>query len=360
MGAMIGRKPLCGPRIVQLNISDECNLDCIMCNRSCFNVKGMMDYKKAVSLIDEVYHLGAQELYYHGFGEPFLHPKIADMFKYVKNRYPKLKQFVVTNGTCILAYMVEEIFSNNVTVRFSLHAGDRKTWQRIHPKDEGVLFDRAQRTINLLGQEKPSLVEILYVLFKTNYETIERMVEFALENHVNKVLFRPMRLYEDSNGKLMNADLMLTHRQYDMVCNKVVSIKNEYKEKLSINVVPFLHNFYDEELKRPSSFEYFQNNNSCYIGWVLTVISTNGEVLGCLDESFGRPMGNVFESSFKNIWWSDNYRTFRDQQFFRGKKKLNKTACLSYCQHLGINRKLNNLRKFRIWALLQDILPVKE
>ena len=355
LGVLIGKTPLCGPRIAQLNISDECNLNCIMCNRACIGVKGFFDYERAVCTIEELYAMGLREIYFHGYGEPFLHPRIADLFRFVRSNYPNLKQFVVTNGTCISDEMIGVIKENSVGVRFSVHAGDQKIWQQIHPEDDPSLFWKIKHTLIALTKDRTCQVELLFVLFETNWNTIDSMIRFALETGAPKVIFRPMRFFPDKTGRVMNGHLMLTDEHYQTLSRKLTQVRKTCGKKLTINSMPFLESSYDTELGRPSSFDYY-GNNSCYIGWVLTLILSDGQVLGCLEESFPGSMGNVHEMHFKEIWWSKPYHEFRKCQLFTDKKNLDKTACLSWCQHLGLNRKLNDLKKLRVTSVLRGLL----
>ncbi len=355
LGILLGRGPLCGPRILQLNISDECNLDCIMCNRSCMGAGGFLDYDKAISIINEIYPLGLQEVYFHGYGEPFLHPRVTDLFRSVRKQHPLLKLFVITNGTCISGDAISEILRRDVHVRFSIHAGDHETWKEIHPEDDASLFGRVKESIRALTRERPSQAEILYVLFKTNIKAIEPMVGLALETGVKRVLFRPMRLYPDRMGRWMNAHLMPTQEEYQTLSKDLAEIKIRYSKTLAIDLTPFLESPFDPGLGRPSSYDYFKDH-ACYIGSVLTVIATHGQVWGCVEES-SVPMGNLQEASFKDIWWSGAYQVFRKERLCSNGTLLHQTDCRSYCQHLGINKKLNDFKRLQMGALLRALWP---
>lgn len=316
-------------------------------------VGGFMESRKILETVKEVYRLGLREVYFHGYGEPFMHPGILDIFDTVRDQFPRLKQFVVTNGTYLFEETVENLIRNRVGIRVSLHAGDPETWNRINPDLEPGLFNRASKGISALAENHPEQVEVLFVILKANYRQIDKMVEFALACGVRKILFRPMRLYSDANGMLMNAHLQLSREEHLESVQRIQSLKKSTNGKLSIDSAPFELSTYKDRLGRPSSAGFYESN-VCLLGWVFSLILKDGTVLGCLDESFDKPMGNIFSNSFREIWWSDNYRRFRKQQLFKKGEKYCDGDCRTWCQHLRTNHRLNLIRRLHLLQFFKD------
>jgi MoaA/NifB/PqqE/SkfB family radical SAM enzyme len=356
LGVVINRQPLCGPRIVQISICDECNLACVMCNRRVMGAHGMFDYDRMIELMAELYPMGMRELFYHGFGEPCLHPRLPEMIRHARIHYPLLKQHIITNGTWKSEDLMDEIIRADVKVRVSVHGGDQQTWQSIHPDDDPSLFEQTRRNLHRLASVRPDHVEILYVMTNRNCDRIGPMLDLAAATGVRHILFRPMRLFPDPQGKTMNRDLMLSHSQYEKLRTELLEIVTKTKGIFDISAVPFWENSYDDDLGRPSSRNYYLKN-SCFIGSVLTVIGLDGTVWGCVEESSeNAPLGNLNDNSFRKIWWGEPYFRFRERQLFRDKESLIACGCYSFCQHLGINRKLNNFRRLRLCALWRNLL----
>ena len=347
--ALCGRRPMCGPRILQLNVCDDCNVECIMCNRSCLGKAGRMRYETAVSILDQLVPVGLQEVFFHGGGEPFLNPRLPDMIAYAHSRYPRLRKAVVTNGTVIDGATATLLRECRVKVRFSVHAGSDDMWRSIHPNLGQQLFPSLRRNLAALAPGRRDLTEILFVLFKTNWRSWRTMLDFAREFAPLSVLLRPMRLYMDNNGMPMNAHLQLDEQEFAQLDNELKSFLSGYRGPLSISAAGFEHSLFDGELGRPSTWDFYQRR-SCYIGYVLMVVLTDGTVLPCLEESFDEPLGNVNLQPLSEIWWSPAYQRFRDRQRLAMRLVRAKTDCLSWCQHLGINRKLNRLNP-RTWPL---------
>ncbi len=316
-------------------------------------VGGVMQFEKILLILEEVYSLGLREIFFHGYGEPLMHPRILEIFDEVTRRFPKLNQFTVTNGTFLSDEMVENMIRNRVGVRVSLHAGDPETWHRINPKLSPGMFDGISNGIKQLGTQQPEKLEILFVILKENYGQIEQMVKFALERQVRNILFRPMRLYNDSEGRVMNSHLLLTREEHQHAVKKIQELKISSQGKLSIDSAPFEMSSYTDNLGRPSSAEFYKSN-VCLLGWIFSLILKDGTVLGCLDESFDTPMGNIYESTFREIWWSDKYRRFRKQQLFKKGEKFRDEDCRTWCQHLRTNRRLNLIRRMKFLRFFKD------
>jgi MoaA/NifB/PqqE/SkfB family radical SAM enzyme len=347
LGAGLRRDPLVGPRVVQLNIADRCNLRCIMCNQSCFPPGGFLDPDRAASLIDELAALGLQELFWHGYGEPCLHPHLGDMIATVGRRHPVLRQFTVSNGTCISESLVGILRDRDVGVRISAHAGDRETWARIHPHNDPGLFDRMVEAIARLAEGRPGRVELLFALFETNREQIDGMIRLARETGVRRVLFRPMRLFRGADGAWMNDRLMPGREDFLRVRVQLLSLREELRGVMELSLDAFAMSGFDSALGRPVTGDYYLHN-PCLIGWVFSVVETDGRVHGCLPESCAGPLGNIHQQSFREIWWSDAYRKFRRDRVTCGRGGGDPEGCHTWCQHLDTNRRLNDLLSLRI------------
>ena len=334
-------RPWCGPRIAQINISDNCNLDCTICNRLSMGVSGLLDAEKVITLVDELYSLGTQEIFFHGFGEPGLHPRLPEMIQHVRRQAPQMRQHLITNGTWDSPRLLDAILDGPVNVRFSLHAGEAETWQRIHPRDDLKNFLQAGENLLHLTGQASDRVEVLYVICNANCQKIAEMVAFASDHGVKRILFRPMRLFENRSGQYMNAHLLPNAEEFQEAATAVARCQHELRGRISVQSVPFDQNYFDPAQGRPSSRAFYLSRR-CYIGYVLTVIERDGSVWGCLPESSnGEPLGNIHEKSFREIWYSQKYEAFRQKQLFLDKAALDHAGCHSYCQHLDTNLRLN-------------------
>lgn len=324
-----------------------------MCNRSSMNVSGLIDADRLLSLVDELYKLGAQEVFFHGFGEPSCHPRLAEMILHCSAGHPGLRLHLVTNGAWDSRKLDDAIMKGRVHTRFSIHAGDADTWRQIHPRNSMDFFFQTGENLRRLAAFAPNRVEVLYVICNLNYHKIPEMVSYACAHGVKKIHFRPMRLFDDRMGRCMNASLQLGAEQFNQAAAAIARLGHQFRGRIRVHSIPFEQNSFSQDLERPSS-RAFYISRSCYIGYVLAVIERDGGVWGCLPEStFGEPFGNIFESSFREIWYGDKYAKFRERQLFLDKGSLDEIGCHSYCQHLDTNLRLN---RFKPWRSLKRLL----
>ena len=346
-GIFLHGRPGCGPRVAQINISDDCNLDCAICNRSSMGVSGLLAEGRILSLVDELYSLGTQEVFFHGFGEPACHPRLPSILRTVKSRCPALRQHLITNGAWDHPDLLDAIVHARVGTRFSLHAGDADTWQRVHPRDNVKGFEQAGTNLIALTSRQPERVEILYVICKTNCGGIREMASYASAHGVRRILFRPMRLFRDRRGQYMNSSLLPDADEFRKAADTIRDLQKQLSGRMSIQAIPFEENSHDPGQRRPSSRGFYLHR-SCYIGYVLAVVERDGNVWGCLPESSdGVPLGNIARSSFRKIWYGPEYDHFRKTKLFEDKALLDGSGCHSYCQHLETNVRLNRLKPWR-------------
>ena len=354
LGMFWQKQPWCGPRIAQIDISEDCNLDCIICNRSSMGVSGLMDGERISSLVDELYTLGTQEIFFHGFGEPACHPRLPEMIHHIHSHYPKLRQHLITNGTWTSSALRSAIAEGGVKTRLSMHAGEENTWQAIHPRDSIQFFRQAGENLRYLTAHDPDRVEVLFVICNLNFSRIPEMVSYALDHGVKTILFRPMRLFKDRNGQFMNDSLLPNAEEFQEAADTIAQLRKRLRGKILLQSIPFDENSYNPDLERPSSRKFYLSR-SCYIGYTLTVIERDGGVWGCLPESSdGKPLGNIFESSFRDIWFGRAYASFRKNKLFLNKAALDHHGCHSYCQHLDTNSRLNGIKPWRSLSKSSD------
>jgi MoaA/NifB/PqqE/SkfB family radical SAM enzyme len=90
----------------------------------------------------------------------------------------------------------------------------------------------------------------------------------------------------------------------------------------------------------------------CYIGHEYALITADGSVLFCCQCT--RPLGNLHQDSFRQIWYSEAYRQAREQArcLPRSRQQLAGCECFTACSHVVVNldvyRKLFGERALRL------------
>jgi radical SAM protein with 4Fe4S-binding SPASM domain len=134
--------------------TSACNLRCRTCATSygLARKSGMMDWGLFTRIIDEISAITPVVNLHHS-GEPLLHPRIADMTRYARERGCFVGYF--TNATRLDAQMRKAILDDPPDwLGFSFDGYDRKTYERVRQgaswdlalgNIEGILIERHQR-----------------------------------------------------------------------------------------------------------------------------------------------------------------------------------------------------------------------
>jgi molybdenum cofactor biosynthesis enzyme MoaA len=137
------------PSMLELELSNTCNLECVMCigelsssirkNREQLPpIHSPYDQAFVEQLEEFIPHL--KELRFNG-GEPFLINVVFDIFKKVEKLNPKLKITIATNGTVLNNKVKEWLNKLNIHINFSLDSLTPEIYEtiRVNAKFERVI-----------------------------------------------------------------------------------------------------------------------------------------------------------------------------------------------------------------------------
>jgi len=135
------------PPIIQIEPVNYCNLNCICCSvpRNS-REKGCMNLNLFQKIIDEASDLGTNKVYLYLHGEPFLHPQIVEMIRYIKSKH--LEFDIATNGMLLSKDKMEAILNSGVNcndlIRFSILGYSKEVHEKIM---KGVNHDKVLENI---------------------------------------------------------------------------------------------------------------------------------------------------------------------------------------------------------------------
>ena len=163
LGALDGTRAYRGPNIVQLDLTNNCNLNCVGCwCHSTFlgelRLKGEekrreLDYNIVKKLISELAELGTKEIMLSGSGEPFMYSRIMDVIRLIKSKGIKLT--IITNFTLLTKDIIKELVDLKVdNLTASIWAGDAKTYVKTHPNQTEKTFERLRENLKFLHSVK--------------------------------------------------------------------------------------------------------------------------------------------------------------------------------------------------------------
>ena len=256
------------PWSLQLEPTNLCNLSCISCpsGRS-KRKKGMMDFELFRKIADDAGKAGVKRIHLYLHGEPFLHPEIMEMIKYLVVK--KLPVHVTTNGMFLTEEKSRELLDTGVT-----------------PADH-ILF-------SVLGYSKE----------------IHELVMKGVKNEVvvaNILKLVELRSEMNANGPIVETIF------YTMPENR--SDKKKYLD------------FWDGKVDHVRIFDQISNSFAAYKSgdeagaarkriclniWERMTICWNGDVTLCscdLDGDY--VVGNLRESTLEQVWNSPRLVTYR-------------------------------------------------
>jgi radical SAM protein with 4Fe4S-binding SPASM domain len=146
MPRMIGRldRYHSGPPSLQIEPTNYCNADCISCPSSRSSRKrGHMDIELFYRIINDASQIGVKRINLFLHGEPFLHPQIIDMIRYIKQK--NLSFNITTNGVPLNEKKIEEILASGINsadyISFSILGSSKEVHESIM---RGGNYDRTE------------------------------------------------------------------------------------------------------------------------------------------------------------------------------------------------------------------------
>jgi len=186
-------------RGMQLENTVNCNIDCIGCDRenaALRRTQRQMSLADISRMADLAAELGLQQLFYLNLGEPFLSPAIGQELPLLRQKNPKCRIVIATNGILLNTDAKREAALSASHLFFSI-AGIND--QMLKKYEHRGSFEKAYENIKALvdyrnarGLSLP-LVEWKYLLFNWNDRrpTIERAIEMAREARLDAISFWP-------------------------------------------------------------------------------------------------------------------------------------------------------------------------
>ncbi|MGM0502781.1 MAG: tungsten cofactor oxidoreductase radical SAM maturase [Bacillota bacterium] len=177
---------------IYLELTTECNLDCITCIRNSWSDKiGHMKDEVLNNILGELKKLpDLKTVQLGGFGEPTTHPKFMEVVKRVKAAGLELE--LITNGHFLNSEIVDKLIELKVDkIITSVDAPTEEKFEDIRLNaDYDILLDN----LNYLAQRKQELKAVKpklwfeFVAMKNNYQLLPNLVKLATELSVESVL----------------------------------------------------------------------------------------------------------------------------------------------------------------------------
>lgn len=330
------------PMHIQLEQTSYCNAECIMCSHYYLN------NQLSTHMQDEIYERIKHWLPYirmiglHGFGEPFLYPKLLDNLEQYK-KY-RIKFWANTNLSVIPAGL-EKYWNDFTFLNISCDGATKEIFEGIRKKLD---FDKFLNNVKLVREQAPGLKLVLaVVLMRQNIHQCEQFIELAARLGIKEVTFSKIGInyeignYEDSVDlypSVLRYHLQKAKRRGIELGVKVIVplslslleeniVESDYRQECEkIEELPFWKYTPEIILKRNANKGKIFGipvgevvNERCFQCTDISVqgvcdwltdniyVSANGKVAFCCSNS-KYYIGDLNKQSIDEIWNSENYK----------------------------------------------------
>ena len=297
------------PIRMQVEITDRCNFDCIMCNRLTrpgvqFKLTNNIDVVTFKRLVNEI-----RPFYVtlNGLGEPALHKDIDKILQ--ETRASRHITTQMPSNMSIRKVMLEKIAPNPPSVlTFSMHGATKESFEAISVNSEYeeciALFEDFLAKVNRSEVE----IRILCALQAKNLNDYHGFFEFLSRwNLLDSLMLVPVFDYAENRGAHHVVPTA------DELAAAVAKIEQDIAACIDPRKTAFLRRW-RETMDHLHANAEIHETGPCLVPWFSTYITATGKVLPCCyltDEQ--HVLGNVFEEDFAKIWNGPRYQEFRRQ-----------------------------------------------
>ncbi len=277
------------PRMAILYPVYGCNLDCVGCEYSSENVKGMnrLDTARGLRLIDELADAGVEAIEFCGGGEPALHPSLVDFVVHGGKR--GLRFGMLTNGTAISQRFLEEALPHFAYLRITLDAADAEMYAKMRPAKSGNPWKKVLENFRSLVHAKSELglsrleLSAKFLLSRLNEPQLEAMAALAQSLGASSAQFKALRL--DPNE--------LSPEESMRVATRIDALRE-------VSPIPVVGSVAKLTMTKP-----------CTLTPLQVTIDAHGDVYLCcyfMHRKQRHSIGNLSHRSFTELWGSERHR----------------------------------------------------
>lgn len=273
------------PMSLAIEPTTACNLRCPECPsglRSFTRPTGNLKQEGFRSLIDQLKGTALYLTFYFQ-GEPYINPDFLEMVSYASSN--GLITSTSTNAHFLSDEMAKKTVESGLDrLIISIDGTDQETYESY--RIDGDLAKVMEGTENIvkwkkkLNSKSPEVV-FQFLVVKPNEHQIDDVKALGEKLGVDKVVLKSAQIYDYEFGHELIPD-NAKYSRYKKNKDGTWSIKNELK-------------------------------NQCWRMWSSCVVTWDGDVVPCcFDKDARHKMGNAFTSSFREIWRSAPYNSFRE------------------------------------------------
>lgn len=310
------------PRRLVFELTNACNLNCVMCGRNAANFKptvfDMNVFRSFEPLMDTV-----EEVTLMGWGEPTIHPHFNEMLEIINNH--SARKYFCTNGMN-LKKIKNAIFDYKVDVfAVSLDGATDETNGRIR---RGSKIDQITEDLKEIVRIKKERgltypwINFVFCAMKSNIHELPDLVRLAAEIGIEEVKVVYLTVFEEylREESLWGCDDIIREN-----FEKAIAVGDE------LGIVLKLPHYVGEDVAGDKL------HKDCYVSWRDFFLGSDGFVRPCMStpiQFFQYDMNK----SFMDMWNSEEYQRYRKIVNDTNKMDSPCTRCYQ-SSHCNWNRK---------------------
>lgn len=303
LGAVLGGKfntvkPFAKPWMLQIEVTNRCNMNCIMCSRSSTD---MLLGDMAPEIIEKCVELSehTQETALFGYGEPLM----SKAFMTLLGSLRSARVGFFTNGLLLNDSMLTNIFETSACplsyIVISMDGATATTYEGIrHGSKFDVVWNNIRNAVQRRDREGLNhLIRLEFVGMARNIHELPALVNLAADAGVDGIKVSHLVVWEENLRKESLLDMPEKCKKYFLEATEEAKQRGVYLD---------LPKILSRESKPTPSSSY----PPCHAPWQYTMISFEGDVRACCFAS-EFTMGNILKEPFKDIWTSNRYAALR-------------------------------------------------
>ena len=300
-------------------ITRRCNLKCVHCRSSSeLTVENHPDFSlaQAKEILDDIASYASPVIVLSG-GEPLLREDVFDIARYGTDK--GLRMCLATNGTLVTDEVCGKIIETGIKmVSLSLDGACAATHDDF--RNQAGAFNGTMRAISLFREHGiPFLINSSF----TSRNSSEIPEIFNLVKSLGATAWYMFMIVPTGRGEEI-MDELVPEKLYDEILEwHYAQEKEETEILMRPTCAPHYYRIVRQKAKEEGAKFKRRNLNfstggskGCLAGQLICLINVDGDVLPC--SYFPKSAGNIFSSSFKEIW--ENSKLFMELRNFKGYK----------------------------------------